>query len=211
MKHIGLIGANGHIGSRILAEALEAGHTVRAIVRSPEKVTVTHPRLTVVKGNVFQPETIAAALDGLDVLVSAIAPSRHPDEKFTKAAGNLVALVRDAGIPRLVCVGGAGSLEVAPGVRLIDSGAIPDDWKWLVQDHIDALGVLKASDIAWTFFSPAGEIAPGTRTGKYRLGGTSLIVDQEGKSRISTEDYAAALVAELENGAYIRSQFTIGY
>jgi putative NADH-flavin reductase len=119
--------------------------------------------------------------------------------------------VRKAGNPRLIVVGGAASLEVAPGVTLLASGHLPAEWVPIAASHAKALDVLKASDINWTYFSPAGFFEPGERTGKFRLGDNSLIVDSQGQSRISMEDYAIALVDELENPKHERARFTIGY
>ena len=119
--------------------------------------------------------------------------------------------MRKAGGPRLVVVGGAASLEVAPGVTLLASGHLPEAWVPIATSHAKVLEQLKASDIDWTYFSPAAYFEPGVRTGKFRLGKDSLIADAKGESRISLEDYAIALVDELEKPAHIRSRFTIGY
>jgi putative NADH-flavin reductase len=209
--NIALLGASGNIGKRILSEALSRGHSVTAIVRHPEKITDKHERLVVQKGDVLDQNALTNLIQGFDVLVSAIAPDTGNLQNFVVAAKNLVTAVKQAGVKRLVVVGGAGSLEVSPGVRLVDTPAIPESWKPMVRSHIDALDVYRDSHIDWTFFSPAGTIEPGERTGIFRLGETRLVTDAKGESRISMEDYAVAMVNEIEKAAHIRKQFTIGY
>jgi putative NADH-flavin reductase len=108
-------------------------------------------------------------------------------------------------------VGGAGSLEVAPGVQLVDTPNFPQEWKGIALAHRDVLPILKASDLEWTYLSPAALIQPGERTGKFRLGGTQMVTDEKGESRISAEDFAVALVSELETPKHVRQQFTLGY
>jgi putative NADH-flavin reductase len=116
-----------------------------------------------------------------------------------------------SGVPRFLMVGGAGSLEVAPGVTLIASGHLPPEWMPIAVAHSQALDVLRASSINWTSLSPAGYFDPGERTGHFRLGTDNLIADSKGDSRISMEDYAIALVNELENPQHERARFSVGY
>jgi putative NADH-flavin reductase len=123
----------------------------------------------------------------------------------------LIAAVKEAGVARLLIVGGAGSLEVAPGVTVISSGHIPAEWVPIAVSHEKVLNRVKKSDINWTYFSPAGFFVPGERTGKFRLGTNQLIANEQGDSRISLEDYAIALVDELEKPQFERQRFTIGY
>jgi len=127
------------------------------------------------------------------------------------ATERLIAAARKAGVPRLVVVGGCGSLNLSPGVTVLDSGFWPAPYVLIAKSHVKAFAALKASDINWTYFSPPMMIQPGERTGKFRLGGDDLIKDAEGKSRVSFEDYAVALADELEKPKYVRSRFTIGY
>jgi uncharacterized protein len=119
--------------------------------------------------------------------------------------------VQKAGVRRLLTAGGAGSLRVAGGGQLMDAPYFPPVWKSIAISHHDALEVQRQSDLDWTNFSPAALIEPGARTGKFRLGKDDLITDEKGESRISTEDYAIAMVDELENPSHLRQRFTIGY
>jgi hypothetical protein len=123
----------------------------------------------------------------------------------------LITGLGEASVKRLIVVGGAGSLEVAPGVQLVDTPSFPPGWMAIALAHRDVLPILKESDLDWTCFSPAALIEPGQRTGRFRLGGTRLVADDHGESRISVEDYAVALVDELENPRHVRQQFTAGY
>jgi putative NADH-flavin reductase len=211
---LAIIGANGHIGRRLVQEALNRGHEVTAIVRDPAKVGQTHDHLRVVKGDALQPENIQAAASGHDALISAYSPGFGPgfdQSNLSKVAHNLIRVVKEAHIPRLLIVGGAGSLEVKPGLRLFDSPEFPDAAREHARAQGDALAVYRASDIDWTYLSPARDIKPGTRTGKYRTGGDQVLVDAEGNSRISTEDYAVALIDEVEHPRFVRQRFTVAY
>jgi hypothetical protein len=123
----------------------------------------------------------------------------------------LLAGLKEAEVRRLIVVGGAGSLEVAPGVQLVDTAEFPSAWMAIALAHRDVIPILKESDLEWTYFSPAAFIEPGERTGKVRLGGTRLVTNDRGESRISAEDYAVALVGELENPQHIQKQFTAAY
>jgi putative NADH-flavin reductase len=211
---ITLYGATGMIGQRVLREALERGHTVTAIARDPSKVTEQSPNLSAQAGNVLDRSGIAHAVAGQDAVISASAPSGgQPPETLTEAAHSLIAGLTQAGVKRLVMVGGAGSLEIAPGVQLLDSGKIPEAWLPMVRAHRDALNILRteADALDWTYFSPAALIEPGERTGTFRLGGDQLLTDADGSSRISAEDYAVALLDEIEKPAHIRQRFTAAY
>lgn len=208
---IALIGAAGNIGRRILDEALHRGHQVTAIQRDPAKLTHTHINLTVVQGDLAQPASLPALFHGHDVVISAASPA--DSESFIQINKDLVEAVRLAQVPRVLIVGGAGCLEVAPGVDLLQSGALDSfPWKWVAEAHREVRNHLREIDgVNWTYFSPAGLIEAGERTGKFRLGTTALVADEAGKSRISMEDYAVALIDELENPQFHRAQFTIGY
>ena len=208
--HIALYGATGNSGSRILAELLSRGHEVTAIARTPSKLTAK-PGLTVVEGNVDSAEAIASNIKGADAVVSAYAPPADDTDQLLPVTEHFIQAVKQTGAPRLIIVGGAGSLEVAPGVTVIESGHLPAQWLAIAVSHAKVLDMIKKSDINWTYFSPAGFFVPGERTGKFRLGTNQLIANEQGDSRISLEDYAIALVDELESPRHERERFTIGY
>lgn len=211
---IAIIGANGHIGSRLVQEALDRGHEITAVVRDPAKVQQRHAHLRIVRGDVLQPESIVKVVAGHDILISAYSAGFKPDSDqstFSTAAHNLIDVVKLAHIPRLVVVGGAGSLEVMPGLKLFDSPHFPDAARPHARAQSDALDIFRASDIDWTYLSPARMIQPGTRTGQYRTGGDQILVDAQGQSQISTEDYAVALMDEVEHPRFVRQRFTVAY
>ena len=205
-----LYGATRIIGSRVLTELLSRGHHVTAVVRNPEKVS-QRAGVVAVKGDVLDAKDVAAKSAGADAVVSSISPPPDAVAQVADSIQSLVQGVKDGGAKRLLVVGGAGSLFVVPGVDLIDSGHLPEAYKAIAIAHRDALNALKGADIDWTYFSPAAFIQPGERTGKFRLGGDSLVVDEKGNSSISAEDYAVALVDELEKRQHIRKRFTIAY
>ena len=212
---IALIGATGMIGQRILAEALSRGHHVTAIARDPSKVA-KRPNLEVKTGDVMKPETMTPAIAGCDVFVSSCSPPKdNPREAIdsVRTLTEAISAANDAANRsiRLIMVGGAGSLEVAPGVQILDTPNFPEAWKPIATAHRDALAALRKAPIDWTYFSPAAFIQPGTRTGKYRLGTEQLVADAKGESKISAEDYAVALVDEIEKPQFIRKRFTAAY
>lgn len=201
---VALIGASGHVGSRILAELARRGHEVTAIVRNPEKVEAG-AGITAVKGDVYDEAALARLLSGHDAVISAV--------HFTASDPQiLIRAVKASGVPRYLVVGGAGSLEVAPGVKLVDTPEFPAAYLEEARKGGDFLELLKGErELNWTFLSPSALIQPGERTGRFRLGGDQLLVDEAGKSSISTEDYAVALVDELEQPRHTRRRFTVGY
>jgi putative NADH-flavin reductase len=203
-----LYGASGNAGARILKELESRGHEVTAAVRNPEKLA---PGIKGVRDDLSNVDQIAKIITGADAVVSAYAPPHSDTDQLLGVTARQIDAVRKAGVPRLIVVGGAGSLEVAPGVSLLASGHLPEAWVAIATSHAKALELLKASDINWTYFSPAAFFEPGERTGKFRLGTTRLIADDKGSSRISLEDYAIALADELEDPAHQRAQMTIGY
>jgi len=210
-----LFGASGAIGGQIATELLDRGHQVTGVSRHASSDDLGNPNLTTTEGDATDPGTVARLAPGHDAVASAIGPVRgssdNPQE-LVAAAKALVDGLRQAGVPRLVVVGGAGSLEVSPGVRVIDAPDFPPAWKPAAQAHIDALAVYRTvSDLDWTFISPAGLIGPGERTGTFRIGGDQLLNDAEGNSRISIPDYAIAFVDELEQGNALRRRITIAY
>ena len=205
-----LFGASGMIGSRILDELVRRGHTVTAVVRHPEKVQPAGG-VTAVRGDVTDPAIVAVLAKGADAAISAYSPPQSEPSTIVNAARSLLTGLTEAGVRRLIVVGGAGSLEVAPGVQLVDAPSFPSEWKGIALAHRDVLPVLKGADLDWTYFSPAALIEPGQRTGKFRLGGTRLVANDRGESKISAEDFAVALVDELEQPRYVRQQFTAAY
>jgi putative NADH-flavin reductase len=211
---LALFGASGTIGQRIVREALRRGHTVTAIVRDPARLTEQHAHLTAVMGNILNPESVAAAVAGHEAVLSAYGPSGGEGaETIAEAAHSLVAGLKQAGVTRLVVVGGAGSLEVAPGLTLADTPQFPAAWKPIAQAHAEALDIYRkeGTDLEWSYLSPAALIQPGERTGTFRLGGDQLLTDAEGQSRISAEDYAIAFLDEVEDPRHIRQRFTMAY
>lgn len=208
--HIVLYGATGHSGSRILTELLSRGHQVTAIARDPAKLT-PQANLIIKQGNADSAAAIADDIKGADAVVSAYGPPADDTDQIIPVTQNFIEAVKQAHVPRFLYVGGASSLEVAPGVTLLASGHLPAEWQAIATSHSDALDLIKRSDINWTSFSPAAFFEPGQRTGKFRLGKDQLISDAQGNSKISMEDYAIALVDELEKPQHERQRFTIGY
>lgn len=203
MANIALIGASGNIGGRILEEALTRGHTVTGIVRNPEKLS---PRagLTIAKGDLADPTQLASLVRGADVLVVSI--------RWTDNAAQVLETARLANVKRLLTVVGAGSLEASPGVRVLDTPEFPAAWRPGAEGAARALQTLRnETAIDWVAFSPSWTIAPGERTGKFRIGGDQLLRDATGESRISREDFAVAIVEEIETAKHHRQRITVGY
>jgi uncharacterized protein len=214
---IALFGAGGQIARRIAREALDRGHQVIAVVRDPSTFQKYDDRLAVTQGDATDAASVARTAKGADAIVNAISPrpspSGRPASSLVDGARAVIAGAKRAGIERLIAVGGASSLEVAPSVRLFDAPGFPEVYKAEAREGIDSLDVYRneSGDLDWTFISPAAEIGPGERTGKYRTGGDQLLTDKEGRSFISYEDYAAALVDELESGRNRRRRMTVAY
>jgi putative NADH-flavin reductase len=204
-----LIGASGMIGSRVLAEATSRGHRVTGIARRPERIA-SGANVTPVGLNATDFHALAALARDADVIVTATSPRGGgvPSAEARAIGDAAIAAARRAG-RRLFLVGGSGSLNLPDGRPLAET--LPDAYRPEALAMRGVLNSLKASDIDWTFFSPAAMIAPGTKTGSYRLGTTTLLSNDKGESRISAEDFADALVNELEQPANRRSQMTIAY
>lgn len=201
--HVALIGATGNAGSRILAELTRRGHSVTAIVRNPERVPA-QASVTAKKGDVFDQQGLAELLKGHDAVVSSVHFTASDPRKLIEA-------VRASGVKRYLVVGGAGSLEAAPGLKLIDAPDFPAEYKPEAAAGGVFLDVLRdEKELDWTFLSPSATFVPGERTGKFRLGRDQLVANEQGSS-ISFEDYATALVDELEKPAHSRQRFTVGY
>jgi putative NADH-flavin reductase len=235
---IGIFGATGTLGQRIVAEALRRGHAVAAFARDESRIPREPGEVTWKVASVLEAEGIARVIDDLDVLINAYGPGpssnssgQYPTEAVNAAILNSESLVTAAHTLlkalerrpslRLIVVGGAGSLEVQPGLQGVDTGTglvtaleelgLPEDYKAVVQAHREALNVYRASNRNWTYFSPAHLTTPGERTGRFRLGGNQLVIGADGHSRISCEDYAMALIDEVELPHHIQKRFTIGY
>ena len=200
---IALIGASGQAGSRILAELSSRGHSVTAIARDPAKVA-SLPGVTAVAGDIEATDDLAQTLKGHDAVISSVHFSASDPDK-------LLAAVKASGVRRYYVVGGAGSLEVAPGKLLVDTPEFPAMYKAEAQGGVDYLNKLKnEADLDWTFLSPSAVFAPGERTGTFRLGKDQLLTNENGSS-ISFEDFAIALADEIEGPAHVRQRFTVGY
>lgn len=202
---IAVLGATGNIGTRLLTELTSRGHTVTGFARNIEGKTAPSGA-TLQKGDVSDVAWLSSALTGQDAVISSL-------QFGTIDAASLTNAVKKAGLKRLLIVGGAGSLRLPDGSRVIDSADFPEDWKPFAQPGVTFIDWLNANEneLEWTFLSPAAEIGPGTRTGTFRLGTTNLVANDKGESKISYEDFAVAMVDELEKPAHIRQQFTLAY
>jgi uncharacterized protein len=205
-----LFGATGKTGTRLLQELVSRGHRVTAAARDVRKLSGTAAH-AVKQDDLSDAQGIAATIAGADAVISAYAPPADDTDQLVGVTQRQVEAVRRAGVDRLLVVGGAGGLEVAPGVSLIDSGHLPPPYLPIATSHVKALDVLRQSDVDWTYLAPAAYFEPGERKGTFRLGTNELVTDARGESRISMEDYAIALVDELERGAHRRQRFSIGY
>lgn len=204
MANVALIGASGNVGSRILKELSDRGHSVTGIARHAERIA-SLPDVTAASVDVSNPKELAAVLRGHDAVISAV---RFVDSK----PAELATALREAGVHRWLVVGGAGSLEVAPGKRLVDQPDFPAAYKQEALAGADFLAWLQreADDLDWTFLSPSALFVPGDRTGHFRRGNDTLLTGEQG-SKISFEDYAVALVDELEEPRHVHARFTVGY
>jgi hypothetical protein len=215
MAKIVVFGASGRIGSRVVREALNRGHQVTAVVREPATLADRPGDFRVITGGVFDPATVTEAVAGQDVVVLAVggAGASGDTDMYVRAGHALVDAVRGLGDPpRIIVVGGAGTLEAAPGVRLLDSDGFPDAYRPEAEAGARSLDFFRTvTDVPWTYLSPAAEIAPGERTGRYRTGADQPVVADGGESHISMEDYAVALVDEIEDPKYAGRRFTVGY
>lgn len=232
--HIGIIGATGGIGSRVVTETLHRGHHVTALTRDAGRISEERENIVWKSVDVLDAESIAAVLPGLDVLISGYQPGNAANDfadtvsrsiadptVYATAARALLKALESQPRTRLIVIGGAGSLEIEPGLVRADSDellhesldqlGLPRGYAAAVRGHRDALNVLRTSNRLWTYFSPAEEIAPGQRTGRFRIGGDQAVLDADGHSRISSEDAAVALIDEAELPRFVQRRFTIGY
>jgi putative NADH-flavin reductase len=201
---IALIGATGSVGTRLISELRRRGHQVTAIARHPDKLD-RQDGVNPAVGDVQNENALAAVLAGHDVAI-------HSVKFLSTDPAKVIAATKAAKVPRLLVVGGAGSLEVAPGLTLVNSPDFPPEYKPETLAGVKFLDVLRQEEeLDWTYLSPSYLFAPGERTGKFRLGKDELLVGADGQSRISTEDFAIALVDELEQPKHSRERFTVGY
>jgi putative NADH-flavin reductase len=201
---IAVAGASGNAGSRISAELARRGHAVTAIARHPERIA-SQPNVTAKQGDVLDQDALAALWAGHDAAISSV-------HFLASDPAKLIGAARQSKVGRYLVVGGAGSLEVAPGVRLVTTPGFPPQYKAEAEKgaaFLDLLGQEK--ELNWTFLSPSALFVPGERTGKFRLGTDQLLTAADGKSWISFEDFAVALADEIERPAHIRKRFTVGY
>ena len=212
---IALIGATGFVGSAVLNEALNRGHEVTAMARNTGKITAQSEKLTAVEADADDTATLAEILKGHDAVISTYnAGWTNPNyyDDFIKASESIQQAVKLSGVKRLLVVGGAGSLEIAPGVQLVDTPEFPAEYKVAAGAARDYLNIIKKeNDLDWTFLSPAINLHPGKRTGVFRLGTDKPVFDNEGKSEIAVEDLAVAIIDELEQNRFIKKRFTLGY
>jgi len=209
---LALFGIGGMIGSRIAQEALNRGHQITAIVRDPNRIPLSHEHLTAVIGDILNPESVASIVAGHDAVLSAVGPGKGQDpQMLVQVARSLVEGLQRAGVRRLVMIGGAGTLEIKPGLQLVNAPNFPAAYLPLARAHRDALNVYRASNLDWTSISPARDIEPGTRTGKFRTSTDQLLTDEMGESRISAEDYAVAFIDEIEKPKSIRKRIGVAY
>lgn len=203
---VAIIGASGFVGSRILSEALSRGHEVTAVVTNPDKLPAD-PRLTAVTGDATDPAALTPLLAGHDLVISAFNPGK---DKSGAGPRSIIDAAKRSAVARLLVVGGAGTLEVAPGQRLLDQPDFPAAWKAGALKTAAFLDLLRGeAELDWVFLSPAAMLAPGERTGKYRVGGDRLMTGPDGQSRISIEDYAMAMLDEAETPRHSRQRFSV--
>ncbi|WP_327721685.1 NAD(P)H-binding protein [Streptomyces sp. NBC_00490] len=231
---IGVIGATGTIGSRVVTEALGRGHQVVAFSRDATRIEEDRQDITWKSVDVLDADAVSAAIPGLDVLISGFQPGNAANDiadtvarsiadptVYVTAARALLKALESHPRTRLIVIGGAGSLEIEPGVvradsdellhEALDAIGLPREYAAAVRGHRDALNVLRTSNRLWTYFSPAEDISPGERTGRFRVGGDQPVLDADGRSRISAEDAAIALLDEAELPRFVQRRFTVGY
>ncbi|WP_321405993.1 NAD(P)-dependent oxidoreductase [Tolumonas auensis] len=211
---LAIIGATGFVGSAVLQEALQQGHDVTAIVRHPEKLAV-HPSLTAKAVSVFDEAALADVLRGHDAVISAYNPGwTNPDiqSQMIEGSAHIVNATKLAKVPSLLVVGGAGSLEIAPGVQLVDTPQFPAEWKEGALGAREVLNQLKnEKELNWRFISPAVFLEPGKRTGQFRYGDDAVLFNDDQPARISVEDLAVAIVEEIAAPRYNQRRFTVAY
>jgi uncharacterized protein len=201
---IALVGATGNVGTKIVEEALSRGHQITGIARHIEKLN-PRPGLTARQADLADEKKLVDAVRGHDAIIVSV---RYQHNDVLKS----FAAAKAADVKRVLLVGGAASLEVSPGVRLVDTPGFPAEIKVEALPAAEALKrVREEKTLEWTFVSPSIMLVPGQRTGKFRIGGEQVLKDAKGDSRISQEDLAVAIIDELEKPRHIRKRFTVGY
>jgi uncharacterized protein len=206
-----VLGASGTIGKAIVQEALKRKHEVTAAVRNPETFTLEHERLHITTVDVLDSASVAAAVRGHEEVISAYGPALGQEKDLITAAKAIVEGMQEAGLNRLLVVGGAGSLKTETGELLMDTENFPAEIKPLAEAHAQAYEVYKNTELDYTYTSPAAVVQSGRRTGQFRIGLDRLVFDENGESMISVEDFAVAMVDELEEGNFSRTRFTVAY
>jgi putative NADH-flavin reductase len=204
LMKIVVVGASGNAGSRIVAELARRGHAVTAIARTPSKIAKLE-NVTAKAGDLHDQPSLTRLLAGHDAAISSV--------HFLDSDPNkLIAAAKDSKVGRYLVVGGAGSLEVAPGVRLVTTAGFPPQYKAEAEMGAAFLDRLREEkELNWTFLSPSALFVAGERTARFQLGNDQLLIGADGKSWISFEDFAVALADEIERPAHIRRRFTVGY
>ena len=212
---VAIIGATGFVGPKVVQEALNRGYEVTAFARQPEKLGIEDAKLVKQSADVYDTEILANLLVGHDAVINTFNagwtnPNLYND--FLKGCDSIQSATKKAGIKRYITVGGAGSLEIKPGVQLVDTPEFPAEYKAGATAARDYLSQLRTeNELDWTFLSPAINLHPGHRTGVFRLGTEQPVFNEAGKNDISVEDLAVALIDELENNQFIKQRFTLGY
>lgn len=201
---IAIIGATGFIGQHIFNEAVSRQHQVTALVRNPAKV----PAASNVKAQAVEVSDAAALAHALADQDAVVVSVHYENRDLEQLINNIKA----TGVKRVLFVGGAASLEVAPGVQLFDTPEFPDQWKATAGAAKNLLDLLRGEkQFNWVYVSPSAFIEPGERTNNFRLGKDQLLVNEKGESRISNQDFAVAVINELETPEHKQIRFTVGY
>jgi putative NADH-flavin reductase len=205
---IALLGGTGYVGSKLLAEAVSRGHEVTVLVRDPLKVALGE-QVIALPVDIHDTPGLAAAFAGHAAVLSAYNPALP---RGLEGARSIIDAVKLAGVPRLLVVGGAGSLLRPDGMRIVDAPDFPAQWKQGALNTAEFLNLLREEPtLNWTMLSPAEVLAPGARTGHFRLGGDHALHAENGPSRISVEDFAVALLDELDSPQHPRARFSVAY
>jgi hypothetical protein len=207
-----IFGASGLLGTRLVSEGLLRGHEITAVARNADALRERNRPIRIASADATDPESVAAVAAGHDAALSAVTQHAHP-EMLVDAARGLLAGLERADVERLIVAGGAGSLRVASGQRLVDTPDFHDEWKPEALAAADALAAFEgyAGPVQWSYVSPGALLEPGERTGRYRLGGEELLVDEQGRSRITMEDFAIAMLDEAETPRHVRRRFTAAH
>lgn len=204
-----LFGATGNVGKVLMKEILTKETDVTVVVRSKDKLE--NSNVKIVEGDIKDYGKFLKDIPKDAIVISAMGPVFGNENDFSEIMSNLIEFSKEVKAQRVIVVGGAGSLYVAEGLKLVDTESFPKDWKPIANAHINALEQLKKSNLNWTYFSPAAFFEPGEKKGNYKLGNSNLISDENGNSKISFADYSEALVNEIAANKYEKKQMTIGY